>query len=98
MFQNLRTTRTSRITAASTAGTETAVNRFAAAPARLVYFQAPTGNAGTVTILGVNGDAPDSSGIVLAAGDTYQTWAEDMSQLAYQFSNPADAVNLSRSY
>ena len=95
MFQTLRTTRTANVPSA-----DTAAHRFAAAPARLVYFQAATTITGTVTILGVDGGTLDTAGIVLAAGDTYQTWVEDMSQLGYQFSVNAgtESLKVARSY
>jgi hypothetical protein len=77
-------------------GADTAAHLFTAQPARFAVFQAPTGNAGTVTILGVDGTgAADADGLVLAAGDVSPAMpCRDLGQLAYKFSNAADFLKV----
>ena len=88
MMQVLKTTRSYSFTSAGT----TAVV-LTAARARLVTFQAASGNAGTVTILGVSAGTADSAGHVLTAGTFSPAyWVADLSQLAYKLSSANDTL------
>lgn len=92
MLQLCQTTRSLAV-----APGDTTARRFAAAPARWVLFQAPASNAGTVTLLGVDGSALDPAGPALAAGGTLLLpvgTVRDLSQLGYRLSNAADALTL----
>jgi len=88
-MQNLPLTRTYTFAPA-----DTAAHQFTTVPARLVMIKAPSGNAGTVTILGVGPDGVvDSGGPALAAGEWSPTlWVSNLSQVAYKLSNSADSV------
>lgn len=90
MIQNLRTYRSLNVTAANTAAT-----RFADLTCRLVTIRANADNAGTITILGVNGSTIDPAGITLAAGEWLPPqWADNLNQLAYQASDAADVIEI----
>jgi len=88
MMQVLKTTRSYSFTAA-----DTSAHVFAATPARQVVFQPPSGNTGSVTILGVSGGTADSAGIVLTKGTISPVfWVNDLSQLAFQLATANDTV------
>ena len=93
MLQNFAEYRSGKVTPG-----DTNAHQFTAFVSRLVIFQAPSTNTGTVTILGVKNPfnaSPviDTDGIILSAGDPPLTlWAEDLSCFGYKMSSGSDVI------